>query len=458
MSKERDSWIDPGRRAADQLNSIIRSDFSLSDRESSRESPPSPLAETSRDTPIEVELARKEPSVIPISQSREKARLLLVTKDVTVFEEGSMSQRSILDMRGCFLEIHVVVLNQRLPKTEALSIVRVSENVWLYPTNSTSWWKLAYDGYKMGESQLVFSAGFRADVVVSEDVFEAGLAGWFLSKKYNRPFQLHVYEEFFEDEYVESQEHPMLYEWSLEYLLRHATSVRTKTELQRQAIIGEYPRLESVTEILPSYYNLDSWRDVEPTINLHEKYPRFKFILFHISSMRASSHSYDVIRGASKILRRYQTVGLVIVGNGPLRHTLERQAIALGLEKQIEFEPHTPDVLSYLKTANVYIHLSEDGGEDEFLLQAAVAKLPIIAHNKGIGETIFVDGESACLCAPDDVHCISESINRYLNENQERTRFGLSASEAVFDRIEQDYGAYLESYAQSVERCMISKG
>ncbi len=459
MSNKKNSWIDPGKRAADQLNSIMRSDFSSGeDAESLSDSEEDSSEQTQTHEHIEVALARKEASVIPISKSREKARLLLITKDMSMFEEGSASQRRILDMRGCFLEIHVVVLNQRLPKTESLSIVRSSENVWLYPTNSTSWWKLAYDGYKMGKEQLVFSSGFRADVVVAEDLCESGLAGWFLSKKYSRPFQLHIYEDFFEEEYIESQEYPMLYEWSIEYLLRHVTSVRTKTELQRQAIIAEYPRLESMTEILPSYYNLDSWRDVEPMINLHEKYPRFKFILFHISSMRAPSHSYDVIRGASKILRRYATVGLVIVGNGPLRHTLERQAIALGLQKQIEFESYTPDVLSYIKTANVYIHLSEDGSEDEFLLQAAVAKLPIIANKKGIAETLFVDGESACLCAPEDVTCISESINRYLNENQDRTRFGLSASEAVFDRIEQDYGAYLESYAQSVERCMISKG
>jgi len=459
MSKERDSWIDPSNRATEQLNSIMRSELSSVASAETAISPEGVITEdASAGERILVTEARKEAPIVPISNSRARARLLLVTKDATVLNEGSQSQRRILDMRGCFLEIHVVVLNRRLPRTEDLPIVRLSENVWFYPTNSTSWWRLVYDGYKMGESQLVFSAGFRADVIVAEDLFEAGLAGWFLSKKYNRPFQLHIYEDFFEEEYIESQEHPALYEWSVDYLLKRVLSVRTKTERVRQTIIGEYPKLESVTEILPSYYNLDSWRDIAPTINLHEKYPRFKFILFHISSMRAPSHSYDVIRGASKILRRYATVGLVIVGNGPLRHMLERQAIALGLEKQIEFESYTPDVLSYMKTANVYMHLSEDGSEDEFLLQAAVAKLPIIANKKGIAETLFVDGESACLCAPEDVSCISDGINRYLNENQDRTRFGIGASEAVFDRIEQDYGAYLESYAQSVERCMISKG
>ncbi len=460
MSRKDDSWIDPGKRAADQLNSIIRSDFSRDNGKVSvgDGSTPSLDVEAVPNVEIGVEDARNEAPVLPVSRDREKARLLLITKDTSILEEDSLAHRRITDMRDCFLEIHVIVLNYKPETGEKVPIIRSFENVWLYPTNSSVWWRLAYDGYRMGENQLVFSGGFRADVVVAEDLFEAGLVGRFLSKKYNRPFQVHIQEDFFDEEYRESHEHPVLYEWSLEYLLNHVTSVRTKTEFQRQAVIAEQPRLENYTEMLPSYYNLDAWRDVVPSVNLHDKYPQFKFIILHISSMRVSSHSYDVIRGASKLLRRYPTVGLVVVGNGPLRHMLERQAIALGMEKQIEFETATPEMLSYVKTANLFIHLSEDGSEDAFLLQAAVSKLPIIANKDGIAGIIFKDGESACLCSPEDATCVADGINRYLNENQDRTRFGLSASEAVFDRSEQDYNAYLKAYKESIERCIVSKG
>jgi glycosyltransferase involved in cell wall biosynthesis len=143
-----------------------------------------------------------------------------------------------------------------------------------------------------------------------------------------------------------------------------------------------------------------------------------------------------------------------MVGNGPLRSHLEHQAIALGIQKQVEFESMPTEIISHMKSANILIHLSEDGGEDDLLIEAAVAKLPIIANAFGLAGKLFVDGESACLCSFDDIECVSDNINRYLNENQDRARYALNASTTVFERIEQDYGAYLVAYNQSIERCL----
>lgn len=46
------------------------------------------------------------------------------------------------------------------------------------------------------------------------------------------------------------------------------------------------------------------------------------------------------------------------------------------------------------------------------------------------------------------------SVNQYLNENQSRASYVLRAHEAVLERIEQNYDAYLASYVDSIERCV----
>lgn len=402
---------------------------------------------------IAVKDARSEAVVLENESNRQYTRLLFLTSDETVLNESSMSYAHIADLRKVFLEVHVVVLNVK-QKAEETTAQRPFDNVWVYVTESTSWWKKGYDAYHMALTQLEFSGGFRADIIVADDLFQAGLAGVFLSKKFTRPLQVHVHEDFFDKEFIESQEHPSLYEWATEYILNRATSVRTRTEFQRQAVVHMRKELESVTELLPSYYNLEVWKDFVPTTDLHQKYPQFKFIMLHISAMNNSSHSSEVIAGASRLLRRYQTLGLVIVGNGPLRSHLERQVIALGLPNQIVFEPMPNEVLSYMKSANILLHLSENGDEDDIILSAATVKLPLVGNLNGLAGKLFVDGESACLCDPADNRCISDSINMYLNENQDRARFALTAYEIVFDRIEQDYGAYLELYRESIERSM----
>lgn len=432
------------------LNEKIREKVALRNKAKSEAAASPESVET-----ITVSTARTGSQILESVTGRQRARIVLLTKDSSIMQEGSESYRRMTDLRTQFLEIHIVVLNLKT-EDNAASIFRLYTNVWLYKTNSTAWWRMSYDAYMLARAQLIFSGGFRADIIIADDLFEAGLAGWFLSKKCKRPLQLHISEDFYEDSFINSHEYPTLYGWSVEYLLKRATSVRTKTEPQRQAVIFENKKLEGVTELLPNYYNLEAWKDFAPTNGLHEKYPQFKFIILTISSLRTSSHSMEVLLGCSQILRQYPTVGLVIVGSGPLRAQLEKTAIALGLQSQIEFEPMPAEVISYMKSANALVHLSEDSQEDNLILEAAVSKLPMVANISGLAGKLFVQGESAALCDIHDPKCIQESINNYLNRNQDRTIFAQAASEIVFDRIEQDYSVYVRAYAQSIERCMVA--
>ncbi|MCF7815442.1 MAG: glycosyltransferase family 4 protein [Candidatus Pacebacteria bacterium] len=465
MAKKIYDWLDPSKQAADYLNTVLERDDVLKGDQTLDD-----LLENDDDdnqsysSEIDVEVdtkttprnARNEPKILSDIPEREQARLLFLTKDTTIMQEGSLSNRRIADLRSFFLEVHVVVLTLR--EEEDVAPVRLFDNVWLYATNSRSPWRMAYDAYVVVKTQLIFGGGFRADVIIAEDTFETGLVGCFFSKKHKRPLQVHISEDFFVTSFIEAQEYPLLYEWATRYVLKHATSVRTKTEFQRQAAILEYPDLTSVTEILPNYYNLEGWKNFVPTVNLRERYPQFKFTLLNISSMRKSSRALEALIGAAKILHRYPVVGLIMVGNGPMRAVLERYAISLGVQKQVEFEPLPTEVLSFMRSTNVLLHLSEDGEDDDFILEAAVARLPMVANKDGIAGQLFVDEESACLCAATDIECIANSINRYLNENQDRALFTNRAYDIVFERVEQDYGEYIKQYAESIQRCVVKEG
>ncbi len=468
--------LDPSKRSEDHLNSVLSADTELPEDvvildeklikeqtpvESAYTVPEQVMSDTATEietTPLEtnsikLEEARNEAPVLDHSSNRERARLLIFTQDLSFFHEGSLSFRKIADMRTFFLEIHIVVLSYA-SDGEYDPIRRLFQNVWIYPTQSVDWWRLSYDAYKVAKEQMVFSGGFRADIVIAEDTFESGLAGLFISKKYKRPFQVHIATDFYDEAYIASQEHPILFEWSTKYVLEHASSVRTKTALQRQEVINEREELGQVTELFPHFYTLDAWKNSVATSNLYERYPQYKFIILHISSMHSSDYTAEVISGVAKVLKLYPTIGMVIVGNGPLRATYERLVIFFGLQNQIQFEPTPPEYLSYMKSANVFVHVSEDSTQDELILMAAMAKIPIVGNMNGLAGKLFVQNESALLCVPGDVDCVAGSVNQYLNENQSRASYVLRAHEAVLERIEQNYDAYLASYVDSIERCV----
>jgi glycosyltransferase involved in cell wall biosynthesis len=470
MSQTEDDTLNPASRAAAHLNTVLDTSVDLSDEvvivndkiaaivaekaEAHTKSIPVESADVSEVSAVKLADARTEASVLTAPGTQRSARLLILTKDVSILDEGSSAHRRMTDLRKRFLEIHIVILNQSAYSGE-LQMTRLFENVWTYPTNAKAAWRLIYDAYSVIQDQLVFSGGFRADIIIAEDPVESGLVGWYISKKHKRPYELHIYEDFYDPTFTAQQKFTFLYEWCVSFVLEHVTHVRTKTEFQRTAVIHERPELESTTECIPQYYNLAAWKEFQPVINLHEQYPQFKFILLTISAMHTSSHTAEVVAAVAPILKQYPTLGLVIVGNGPLRADIEHQVIALGIQEQVEFEPMPIEVLSYLKTANVFLNLSEESTDDTLLLKAALSGIPIVANNTGLGTKLFVEGESACLCAGGDVACIRNGVSRYLNENQDRVRFARAAFETVLERVDQNYEAYLEAYAESIERCVV---
>jgi len=461
--------LDPSRRATDDLNKHIdeggldtdivildeKIGARIAEREQLEESLPVESVDSSPQAPEEI-LARDARQAAPILETysdRDSVRLLIFTQNKAITQLGSLAQRKLIELSGLFAEIHVIILSE-IGDEDVSPAVRLTDNVWMYMTESSSWWKTGFDAYRIANEQLVFAGGFRADVIIAEDPFESGIVGHFVAKKYDRPFQVHILEDIFDEGFAAKDPHNGIRMHVLKYVIGKADCVRVRSEYLKRRILESHAALQDRIEVLPLYYNLESWRDMKPTLDLKERYPQFKFIILHISGMTARSHTLEVVSGAASLLRMYPTIGLVIVGSGPLRAAIEKQVIALGIFGQVEFEPMPEEVISHMKSANVLVHLSEDPEEDAVILEAASVKLPIIASAKNIAGTLLVHNESGFLCPLADATCVQYHLKAFLNDNLSRTRFAMNAEEVVFERIEQDYKAYLDAYRSSVERCI----
>ncbi len=472
MSNDDSKLLDASSKATEHLNELIDAgevtddivilDERIQEREASKVStePVSPEATEEYSEPSEeqsgvtVAEARFGSSVLETASERDSVRLLIFTKNSSILEVGSLAQKRILELGGLFAELHVIVLKEYTEETP--STVRLADNVWLYSTESSYWWKMGFDAYHMAREQLVFAGGFRADMIIAEDPFESGLAAYLVAKKYERSYQIHLLEDIYDPGFKEQDPNNMWRLFVSKYItLKKASCVRTNSEGLRAQVLAEHPRLgEERVETLPMYYDLEAWRDTTPSFDLKTRYPQFKFIILHISTMHARSHTSEVIQGAMPLLRMYPTIGLVIVGNGPLRASIEKQVIGLGIAHKVEFEPTPSELISHMKSAHVLVHISEDPEEDTVVLEAATVKLPIIGSKANIAGTLFTHGESAFLCESADPATVSQYLKMFLNDNLARTRLGMDAQEIVFERIEQDYAAYLNAYRSSIERCV----
>ncbi len=443
--------LDPAVHAADALDAVLKSKEKLDHGDllqdvRTEDENRSQIGESR----VDVRKALMSEPVLRYTSEREQLRLLILSRDVTMLDANSLSQRRLYELSSMFAEIHVIILSLRGEGTRVT--MRLGNNVWMYPTHSNYWWKTGFDAYRIGKEQLAFAQGFRADLIVAEDPFESGVAAYYLAEKYKRPFQIHLHEDLY-DPAFKQVDHNNVYRLLMAGLsLARVDCVRTKTESLRDRVIAKYPDLEPYTEVLPMYHNLSAWRDFVPTLNLHTRYPQFNFIMLHVSHMTNRSHTSEVLGGLQNILRQYPSIGLIVVGSGPLRDAYEKQVLGMGLQNQILFEPMPNEVVSHMKSANVLIHLSEDIQEDEFILQAAAAKLPMIASQESIAGELFLDGISAFICSHNNPLCLSEKVNVFLNQNLLRAEFSSSAEQIVFERVKQDFGAYLRAYGESILR------
>ncbi|MAV27737.1 MAG: hypothetical protein CMQ05_16790 [Gammaproteobacteria bacterium] len=97
-------------------------------------------------------------------------------------------------------------------------------------------------------------------------------------------------------------------------------------------------------------------------------------------------------------------IHLSIIGDGPLRSSLEQQVDRLGMTKRVVFHGHVKEAFRYLKAFDGLVLAS--GGEEAFgmaLLEACVAELPIVCSDAGgpgelgIADLVFEAGNADVL-------------------------------------------------------------
>lgn len=86
-----------------------------------------------------------------------------------------------------------------------------------------------------------------------------------------------------------------------------------------------------------------------------------------------------LIRAFAKVLKKYPEATLKIYGNGVLRDQLQAEIIQLGICDKTSLMGNTDDVISVLKTADLFVLSSDYEGMPNALMEAMAAGVPCIS-------------------------------------------------------------------------------
>lgn len=128
-------------------------------------------------------------------------------------------------------------------------------------------------------------------------------------------------------------------------------------------------------------------------------------------------------------------IRLVLVGDGPLREELTRQARTMMLETTTWFAGATERVPEWMRALDVFVLPSLNEGISNTLLEAMATGVPVLASAVGGNPELIEEGVAGDTFAPRDVEGLAALIERYVAEPGLRRAHGM----AVRRRAESNF-------------------
>jgi glycosyltransferase involved in cell wall biosynthesis len=175
-------------------------------------------------------------------------------------------------------------------------------------------------------------------------------------------------------------------------------------------------------------------------------------MLLCVGRLVESKRVCDAI-AAVKLLRQQLPVRLIVAGDGPERSALEKQVNALQLEESVLLTGNRNDVTDLLLAADVFVFPSETEGLPNSLIEACLARLPVVACRVGGVVDVVHDGESALLVPPRDPAGLAAAIHRLLSHSDEADRLAAAAQKHAEESysVEQTLNALYDVYESLID-------
>lgn len=131
----------------------------------------------------------------------------------------------------------------------------------------------------------------------------------------------------------------------------------------------------------------------------------------------------------------YKNAKLLIIGDGPEKYELEKEARALNLHDQVLFLGERTDVQQLLKVLNIFVLPSISEGMPICLLEAMASGCPVIASRVGGVPEMIENGKTGILVEPANVSALANAILSLLGNEPMRRSMSIEGRRVVRERF-----------------------
>lgn len=353
-------------------------------------------------------------------------KVLSIGTDRKLFDEGSAVLERSLSYSSKMEELHIIVFTKRGFEKKTIG------NLHIYPTNSISRLFYVFDAYSVGKNII---GNYRDIVISSQDPFETGLVAYFLKKKFSLPLQLQVHTDFLSPLFKNSFLN-LVRVIIANFLIPKADGLRVVSEDISVSIKNKFNKIKSSIDILPIYVDFENISKEKVTNDLQKQFPQFKFIILMASRLTSEKRLDIALQSFKKVLENFKDAGLVIAGSGHEKGHLLAIVRQIGIEKNVVFVGWQESLVSYYKTADMFLLTSDYEGYGMTLIEAAACCCPIVTTRVGIAKsTLFKNDENALVCPVGDIECLTKSINDLASNNWKRELFKRNMQDSIRHKL-----------------------
>jgi glycosyltransferase involved in cell wall biosynthesis len=137
---------------------------------------------------------------------------------------------------------------------------------------------------------------------------------------------------------------------------------------------------------------------------------------------RYKNHS-GFLRAAAQLRGKFPRLEFLLVGDGPLRSELEREAEALGMRDQVIFLGDRQDITAILASLDVSVLTSSSESLSNVILESMAAGIPVVAHAVGGNSELVMPGRGI-LVADQQEGALASAIEGLLRDAALRAELG----------------------------------
>ena len=239
------------------------------------------------------------------------------------------------------------------------------------------------------------------------------------------------------------------YELTNTMSIEHSDAITTVSKYMEQEARRNLG-IEKEIHIIPNFVDHELFQPA-PCLLLDNPRPG-GITLVHVSNFRPVKRIEDLIYSMCIITKKEPNAKLILVGDGPERHRIERLIDRLDLRHSILVTGYRSDVAAMMNSADALVLCSEIENAPLTILEGMSCGLPIIATNVGGIPEQVQDGENGILVPVKHPEEIAEAALKLNADPELAARMGVNARKTVLKKYTKDI--VLKQYVEVYENLL----